>query len=166
MTSEPGIVSAEDSVALLKEGIAVLSVEEHNGRVHVGAAGRDEARVRRRVGEQLGDVDVWVVGDVSRQLRPRAASTYMEAEPGLLQLRYVLQGDQHMDEIVTAEDEESVIVFGCVCMSVVGDEGEPIDAPAYVVLERPLGDRLVVDGVSGAPLPFRNIYEGIGEPLG
>ena len=166
MINEPGIVSAEDSVALLREGIAVLSVEDHKGRIQVGAAGRDEERVRKRVAEQLGDVDVWVVGDVSRQLRPRAASTYMPHEPNMLHLRYVVQGDQHVDEIVTAEDDETVVVFGCVCMSVVGDEGPPIDAPAFVVLERPLGDRTVIDGVSGAPLPFRNVYEGIGEPLG
>jgi len=166
MINESGIVSAEDSVALLKEGIAVLSVEDLGGRVQVGATGRDEERVRRRVVERLGDVDVWVVGDVSRQLRPRAACSYMEAQPTLLQLRYIVQGHQHVDEIVTAEDEETIVVFGCVCMSVVGDEGEAIDAPAYVVLERPLGERTVIDGVSGEILPFRNIYEGIGEPLG
>jgi hypothetical protein len=161
-----GILSAEDSVVLLKEGIAVLSVQEHEGRVQVGAAGRDEERVRRRVVEQLGDVDVWVVGDLSRQLRPRAAATYMELRPGVLQLRYVIQGDQHVDEIVSAEDDETVVVCGCVCMSAAGDEGEPSDYPAYVVLEQPLGDRAVVDGVSGEPLTYRDIWEGIGEPAG
>lgn len=166
MINEPRIVSAADSVALLREGIAVLSVEEHQGRIQVGATGRDDERVRRLVAERLGDVDVWVVGDVSRQLRPRAASTYMAEDPNLLHLRYVVQGDQHVDEIVTAEDEDTVVVFGCVCMSVIGDEGPPIDAPAFVVLERPLGDRTVIDGVRGAPLPYRNVYEGIGEPLG
>jgi hypothetical protein len=166
MFMQPGIVSAEDSVALLKEGIAVLNVEDHEGRIQVGATGRDEERVRQRVIEQLGDVDVWVAGDVSRQLRPRAASSYMEQEPGLLHLRYVIQGDQHVDEIVTAEDDETVVVLGCVCMSVVGDDGPPIDSPAFVLLDQPVGDRTVIDGVSGAPLPFRNVYEGIGEPLG
>jgi hypothetical protein len=161
-----GILSAEDSVVLLKEGIAVLSVEEHEGRVQVGAAGRDEERVRRRVSERLGDVDVWVVGDVSRQLRPRAASTYMELKPGVLQLRYAIQGDQHVDEIISAEDDETVVVCGCVCMSAVGDEGEPIEYPAYVLLERELGDRVVLDGVSGEPLPYRNLYEETGMPIG
>ena len=164
MHSEPGIVSAEDSVALLKEGIAVLSLEEHGGRLQVCAVGRDETRVRDRVIARLGDVDVWVVGDVSRQLRPRACSSYMEREPGLLQLRYVIQGAQHPDEIVVVEDDDTVVVSGCICMSVIGDEGEPLDVPAHVVLQRPLGDRVVVDGVSGAPVPFRNIYAGIEEP--
>ncbi|MDA0181283.1 hypothetical protein OJ997_13330 [Solirubrobacter phytolaccae] len=166
MSHESGILSAQDSVALLKEGIAVLSVQDHEGRVQVGVVGRDEEYVRRRVTERLGDVDVWVVGDVARQLRPRAASAYMERAPGLLQLRYLIQGDQHVDEIVTAEDDETVVVCGCVCMSVIGDHGEPIDFPAHAALERPLGDRVVIDGVSGEPLPFRNVYEGIGEPLG
>ena len=63
MINEREILSPEDSVALLKEGIAVLSVEEHEGRIQVGATGRDDERVRKRVTEQLGDVDVWVVGD-------------------------------------------------------------------------------------------------------
>lgn len=166
MINEREIVSAQDNVALLREGIAVLSVEEHEGRIQVGVSGRDDERVRRRVIERLGDVDVWVVGDVARQLRPRAASTYMPEDANVLHLRYVVQGGQHVDEIVTAEDDDTVVVFGCICMSVVGDEGPPIDAPAFVMLERPLGDRTVIDGVSGAPLPFRNVYEGIGEPLG
>lgn len=163
MINEPGIVSAEDSVALLKEGIAVLSIEELGGRAQVCAVGRDEERVRRLVAERLGDVDVWVVGDVSRQLRPRACSSYMEREPGILQLRYVIQGDQHTDDILVAEDDDTVVVSGCVCMGVMGDDGEMIDVPAHALLSRPLGDRLVIDGVSGEPVPYRNMYAGIEE---
>ncbi len=157
-------VSPQDHVALLKEGIAVLSVEIDRRGTHVCVAGRDEAHVRKRVAEVLGDeVDVWVVGDVPRQLRPRACAGYMERDPGVLQLRYVVQGAQHVDDIVIAEDDETVVVFGTVCMSVVGEDGEPIDAPAYVLLDRPLDDRTVIDGVSGEVVPYRNIYEGIEE---
>ena len=55
-------VSPQDHVALLKEGIAVLSVEIDRRGTHVCVAGRDEAHVRKRVAEVLGDeVDVWVV---------------------------------------------------------------------------------------------------------
>jgi hypothetical protein len=68
-----------------------------------------------------------------------------------------------VDDIVVAEDDETVVVFGTVCMSVVGEDGEPIDTPAYVMLERPLEDRTVVDGVSGQEVPYRNVYEGIEE---
>ena len=157
-------VSPQGHVALLKEGIAVLSVEVDRRGTHVCVAGRDESHVRKRVAEVLGDeVDVWVVGDVPRQLRPRACAGYLERDPGVLQLRYVIQGAQHVDDIVIAEDDETVVVFGTVCMSVVGEGGEPIDAPAYVMLDRPLDDRVVIDGVSGEVVPYRNIYEGIEE---
>ena len=64
MINEPGIVSAEDSVALLREGIAVLSIEELGGRPQVCVVGRDEERVRRVVTERMGDVDVWVPDNV------------------------------------------------------------------------------------------------------
>jgi hypothetical protein len=49
---------------------------------------------------------------------------HMEREPGRLQLRYVLRGDDEM----------------------------------YVYLDRPLGDRTVVDGVGGQPVPYVNVY--------
>ena len=139
-------VSPQDHVALLKEGIAVLSVEVDRRGTHVCVAGRDESHVRKRVAEVLGDeVDVWVVGDVPRQLRPRACAGYLERDPGVLQLRYVIQGAQHVDDIVIAEDDETVVVFGTVCMSVVGEGGEPIDAPrvrdARPAARRPHRDR-------------------------
>ena len=155
-------VSPQDRVTLLKEGIAVLSVESDEGGTHVSVAGRDDRRVRTRVGELLGEeANVWVVGDTPRQLRPRRCAGYCESDPGVLHLRYVVQGAQHVDDIVVAEDDETVVVFGTVCTSVVGEGGEPIDCPAYVALDRPLDERTVIDGVSGQAVPYRNVYEGI-----
>ncbi|MBE2317839.1 hypothetical protein DVA67_017790 [Solirubrobacter sp. CPCC 204708] len=158
-------ISPQDRVTLLKDGITVLTVESDARGMHVCVSGRDEERVRKRVGEVLGDaVHVWVAGDTPRQLRPRACVGYLEREPGMLQLRYVVQGAQHVDAISLAEDDETVVVFGTVCMSVAGEDGEPIDCPAYLELQRPLQERTVIDGVSGAVVPYRNIYEGIEEP--
>lgn len=157
-------VSPQDRVTLLKEGIAVLSVEPDRQGTRVYVTGRDDERVRERVTELLGDaLDVWVVGEIPRQLRPRPCAGYLERDPGILQLRYVVLGAQHVDDITVAEDDETVVVFGSVCTSSMGEDGEPIDCPVHVALDRPLEDRVVIDGVSGREVPYRNVYEGIEE---
>jgi hypothetical protein len=82
----------------------------------------------------------------------------MEREARRLQLRFVLCGDEHVDDIVLAEDDESVVVYGIVCTSVAGTNGRAWEGPWHVYLGQPLGDRAVIDGVTGSPVPYRNIY--------
>src|SRR3954454_5541502 len=148
-------VSDQDRVALLVQGIAVLSAEPDR----ICVTGADDERVREEVASRLGvDLDiVWVYGDVPREVRPRPCAGYMEREPGRLQLRYVLQGDQHVADITVAEDDETVAVLGLVCISPIGDAGEQVDCPAHVYLRRPLGDRRVIDGFSREPVPYKNV---------
>jgi hypothetical protein len=82
----------------------------------------------------------------------------MEREPGRLQLRFVLRGDEHVDDIVVAEDDESVVVYAIVCASVAGTDGQAWEGPWHVYLGQPLANRVVIDGVTGSPVPYRNIY--------
>ncbi len=82
----------------------------------------------------------------------------MEREPCRLQLRYVLRGDEHVDDIVVAEDDETVAVLGTVCTSVIGDTGETVECPTHVYLRRPLGDRRVIDGFNGEEVPYKNVF--------
>jgi hypothetical protein len=82
----------------------------------------------------------------------------MEREPGRLQLRFVLRGDEHVDDIVVAEDDETVVVYGIVCASVAGTDGPAWEGPWHVYLGQPLAGRVVIDGVTGSPVPYRNIY--------
>jgi hypothetical protein len=149
-------VTDEDRVALLVEGIALLAAEEHR----VCVTGADDDRVRRAVATRLG-VDartVRVYGDVPREVRPRPCFGYMEREEGRVELRCVLSGEQHITDIAVAEDEETVVVLGSVCISPIGDPGELVECPAHVYLRRPLGDRRVIDGFSGKPVPYKNVY--------
>jgi len=76
-------------------------------------------------------------------------------------VRFVLAGDQHIDDIVVAEDENTVVVLGTVCVSVFGDEGEPVECPAHVWLRRPLGERTVIDGFNGEPIPYESVWTHI-----
>jgi hypothetical protein len=64
-----------------------------------------------------------------RQLIPRASVAYREREPGRLQLRFVLDADEHMHEIVVEEDDDVVEVFATVCGPVSGPSGEVIEGP-------------------------------------
>jgi hypothetical protein len=155
-------VVASDRVALLRHGIAVVAADTAQGRLRVGVTGAGSARVREVVARRLGaDADVEVLGDLPRRLQPRECSGYMEREPGRLQLRFGLCGDEHVDDIVVAEDGWTVVVFATVCTSVSGEVGAVHEGPWHVHLERPLGDRAVIDGTSGNSVPYKNVYAGL-----
>src|SRR3954451_20348566 len=96
-----------------------------------------------------------------REIRTRPCVGYMEREERRLQVRFVLAGDQHIDDIVVAEDENTVVVLGTVCVSVFGDGGEAVDCRANFCLRRPLGNRTVSDGSNGEPIPYENVWTHI-----
>ena len=159
VTNDVGIISPEDSVALLTLGIVVLAAEADEGGSAVHVAGGHEEWVRAAVQAQSGpDVDVDVCGRLPRGLRPRCCAGYMEREPGRLQLRYALVGDEHLDDIVVAEDDSSVVVFAMICTSVIAEIGEAMEGPWHVYFDRPLGGRAVIDGFGGGPVPYKDIY--------
>jgi hypothetical protein len=86
-----------------------------------------------------------------------------EREPGRLQLRLVIARDEHVDDIVVDEEEGCVIAFASVCGPTTGAHSEQMECPFHVYLERPLGERAVVDALSGRRLPYRNIWAELAE---
>lgn len=81
----------------------------------------------------------------------------MEREPGRLQLRVPLRRNEGVCTVLFEEDDDSVAVLILVC----GDDprGGFTDCPVHVYLERPLGERTVVDVLRGRrPVPYRNVY--------
>jgi hypothetical protein len=153
-------ISDSDRLALLRHGIVVLEVEAAGLRV--GVAGYGEARVRRIVARRLGHaVTVDVLGDVPRRLEARRCVGWMERERGRLQLRFRLRGDEHVDDVVVEEDERTVVVLATVCTRIADEPGPCYEAPAHVSLDRPLGDRAVIDGATGAAVPYKNVYAAL-----
>ena len=146
--------------ALLRQGIVVLDtdLDAKVPYVTVSALGRvdAEALVREELGQR---VEVDVAGRLPREHRLLRCVGHMEREPGRLQLRFVLRGDQHVDDIVVAEDDGSVVVLATVCCSVAGSCGDPCEVPFHVYLDRPLGTRVVIDGHWDEPVPHFNVYE-------
>jgi hypothetical protein len=152
-------LTPQDRTALLEHGIVVLDSFSSGGRTQVDVTGARAERVREVVGRLLGeDVLVDVVGDLPRRLRPLRCVGHMEREPGRLQLRFVIAGDDHVDDIVVAEDETTVVVFGTVCTTALPQHGERCEVPCHVYLEGPLGDRTVIDGTTGDAVPFKDVY--------
>ena len=152
-------MTSADRAALLRHGVVVVSDEDADGCLEV--VGASEHRVRELVARRLGPVDVDVIGPLPRRLEPRRCVGHMEREAGRLQLRYVLRGDEHVDDIVVAEDATSVVVYTTVCTSVAGEDGEHWEGPWHVYLDSPLGDREVIDGTTGRAVPYKNVWADI-----
>src|SRR4051794_40778132 len=105
MNESDALIGAEDRVALLREGIVVDDAGTEDGRLRVDVTGGGEDRVERVVRDLLGDeTDVRVLAVLPRRLVPRPCVGHMEREEGRLQVRLVLWLDEHVDDIVVAED--------------------------------------------------------------
>jgi hypothetical protein len=155
-------LTPRDRTALLQHGIVVLDSFSRGGRRQLDVTGSGEDRVRGIVGRLLGeDVIVDVVDVLPRRLRPLRCVGHMEREPGRLQLRFVIAGDDHVDDITVAEDDATVVVFGTVCTTARLQHGERCEVPCHVYLDGPLGDRAVIDGTTGEDVPFKDVYAEI-----
>jgi len=156
------LVDSTDRAALLREGIVVLEEDSSRGCRRVGVTGVGTERVREAVARRLGHhVEVEVLDELPRRIRPRRCVGYLEREPGRLQLRFVLCPDEHVDEILVAEDDDAVVVYATVCTPAGGDSVERWEGPWHVYLDRPLGDRAVIDGCVGSAVAYRNVYESL-----
>jgi hypothetical protein len=111
----------------------------------------DGAEVAQRL---LPGHEVLELGETPRRIVPRPFVGCHEREPGRLQLRVVPRRDEHVDDLLIAEDDDTVVVLGLVCTPTAGSAGgEAWDVPVHVHLEGPLGERVVVDGSTGERVP-------------
>ena len=111
----------------------------------------------------IGDLD-WHnsaprLDDTPRLLAPRSCLAYCEREPGRLQLRLVVDRDEHIDDIVVDETDDTIVVFAAVCSPATGARRDLCDCPFHVYLKEPLGERRVIDALSGRELPYRNVWD-------
>ena len=161
MSIDNEIISESDRAELLGQGIQVLSATSYEDQVQVYVAGGDEDRARSAVIAQVGrEVDVEWCGALHRRLVPQPCVGYMEREEGRLQVRYVLTvEDEHVGDIEVTEDDRTVTVSATMCTPVHLEGRHEMECPYHVYLDRPLGDRTVIDGVSGEPVPYKNVYD-------
>lgn len=88
--------------------------------------------------------------------RPGICLGYREREPGRLQLRVALGGeDKGVCKADVEEDDEAIRVRLFICYDRFGDhDREYLNCPVHVYLDEPLGDRRVIDLVTGRELPL------------
>lgn len=154
-------ITGEQRVALMREGVVVLASSVDRGRRRleiVSPLSRAAERAAAAVGP---DVDVELIGDAPRFISPIRCIGHMEREEGRLQLRIVVGERQHVDEILVAEDADTVVVYATACYPASWDLGDRCDCPFHVYLDRPLGDRTVLDGAFGCEVPYRNVWAEI-----
>jgi hypothetical protein len=160
-------IAASQRTRLLRAGIVLLEDHVDGAKQSVVVAGAGDERVRLAIMDELGaGIDVEIAGELPRQLMPRRCVGHMEREERRLQVRFVLRGDEHVDDIVVAEDDACVIVYGIVCTSVAGTGRDAYEGPWHVYLDRPLGDRMVIDGVTGSPVPYKNVFAALARDRG
>jgi hypothetical protein len=104
--------------------------------------------------------------DTPRRLAPRSFTDHCEREPGRLRLRLVLARDEHVDDIVVEEEDDRIVAFAAVCSPTIGAPPEQGEGPFHVYLEEPLGERKVIDALSGRALPYRNVLAELAEEYG
>lgn len=101
--------------------------------------------------------------------RWRQCDGHMEREPGRLQLRVGLCGLEGVCTVLFEEDDDAVTVLILICGES-DPEGDWVDCPVHIYLERPLEGRAVLDVVQGRrPVPYRNVWaemerEGLLDP--
>jgi hypothetical protein len=104
--------------------------------------------------------------DTPRRLAPRSFVAHCEREPGRLQLRLVLARDEHVDDIVVEEEDDCVVAFAAICSPTIGAHPEQMEGPFHVYLEQPLGERKVIDALTGREVPYRNVLAELAEKHG
>ena len=107
-----------------------------------------------------------LLDDTPRRLAPRSFTAHCEREPGRLQLRLVLARDEHVDDIVVDEEDDRIVAFAAVCSPTIGADPEQMEGPFHVYLEEPVGERRVIDALSGRELPYRNVLAELAEEYG
>jgi hypothetical protein len=102
-----------------------------------------------------------VLDDTLRRLAARSCVGYCEREPGRLQLRFVVDVDEHMHDIVVVEDDDTVVVSAAVCTPTTGVWREQFEGPFHVYLDEPLGERRVIDALTGREVPYKDVWAEI-----
>jgi hypothetical protein len=156
-------VTREDRAALLRDGVVVLSDgRSRSGRyVVVTAAEADRARVAVR--RQLGaKVVIEVVGTVPGRLVPRACEGYTSHWHWTLDVSVPIRDGERVDGVLVEEDERAVVVLATVRTNAIVTAGRSISVSYCVRLDRPLGGRILIDGVTGAELPVLDLLAPIG----
>lgn len=138
---------------LLRRGVAVLSDETFRGQRTVELSSYVEEWAYEAARELLPGVDVAWVAQTPREIKPARSVSWRDKGENHIRVWIEVGPGEHVDDVLAAEDDESVVVLAYTCTPAAGAFGMPHHEPAGIYLERPVGDRVVVDGFSHDPIP-------------
>ncbi|MDA0169823.1 hypothetical protein OJ998_12070 [Solirubrobacter taibaiensis] len=146
-------ISTEDRSAFLRERVVIHAIHNDEFGVRMYATGPGEQRTKQVIADRLGaEIEVTVCGHVPREVRPRSCSYARERDPRRLLLLYDTQGDEHVNDVIVAEDDAQVVIYGTLCAPIELAPGDESDSRYHAYLDKPLGGRMVIDAVSGRPV--------------
>jgi hypothetical protein len=151
LSEEPKLSDAvEDCRARLLERKIVI-LDERDGRLL--ATGASAERVVETVQRLLPDHEVEVVGPMPREHRPARCDGWRDKGENTLRVWVAHYDDEHIDEVLAAEDDDRIVVMAFVCSPAArGESSKLVHEPARVHLTRPVGNRPVIDGLTGRVL--------------
>ena len=137
---------------LLRAGVVVLDDLCERGERTITAAGPTADHVRDALVDVAPGASVDWAGPAPRRLTSVPCGGYRHRGGNLLRVWVPVEQDGHVDEVIVAEDDEQVVVLAVVCTRGAPRVRVRHEEPHRVWLREPLGDREVVDGVTGRPL--------------
>jgi hypothetical protein len=150
---------------LLARGVIVLDEERTKKGVktlYVASMQQEWAEVA--VPAALGDEwEVHWISETPRRITPRRLLDYSDRGMGGLKLGIVLHAEEHVDEVVLAEDDEKIVVAAYVCRPALPVRSGTCQDVVKVCAQRDVGGRLVIDFCTGealrdvnAPIPVQD----------
>lgn len=151
-------ITNDQRVALLRDGVVVVASSVHREQRQLDIASPLNDAHDRTAAVVGPGIEIELISETPRFISPIHCVGHMEREERRLQLRIVTGTEQHVDEILVAEDDDVVVVYATACYPASFELGERCDCPHHVYLEMPLGRRTVYDGAYGCEVPYRNVY--------
>jgi hypothetical protein len=138
---------------LLRRGIVVVREREEAGEPVVEVTCADPEWPESAIPELLPGFTHTYLGRMPREIYPTPCLSWRPKGEREIRLWARVHEDEHLDEVVVAEDERQVLVEVFVCTPTGGSDKREHAEPVRIELRDPIGDREVVDLLGHRILP-------------
>jgi hypothetical protein len=154
LISEPPELSPEVlavKAELLRRGVVVLDDEtDRKGNRRLAVASYVEDWAHEAVAQLLGDrYEVDWIAKTPRELQPARCTGYRDRGMGCLRIYIAVREDEHVDEVLLAEDANQIVVAAYACTPAYGGTVGWYTDQSNQHIELPLGNRPVIDRFTG-----------------
>ena len=137
-----------------------MVVQSHRDRVKCVPIRADVQRTGRRLGTVRECLTNWI-SPATTGCRSDATARWSASPAGCSCATRCTPTNSDEFDIEIEESDTAVVVSATVCSPPEGDRSELCEIPFHVYLDRPLGQRVVLDGNWGRTVPYKNIYASL-----